>query len=111
MSTEKLDAYLELYSKYISLSVDLHNYHLINLRTKGVHSSVQLRSTLLEMRKTVDEMKKLVYLVRREYLDNWKEEVKTRKALRPDGTVRRYNYPKKGKKKNGNNNESTTKTI
>ena len=90
---ENLALYNELYSEYISLAVDLHNYHRtfqshFGYRTcQGVKKSGRRINTVL---------RKLQKIARVLYLQN--------KKLHP------LKRGPKGKK-NGNNNSTTTKTI
>lgn len=95
MSTEKLEEYRKLYSEYIDLSVDLHNYHLSFLEYKGKMTSRACKRTIKKMREVLYHMDKLVYQVRMEHLKLWHEEVEKIKTYNPDGTVRRYNYEKR----------------
>ncbi len=112
MSTEILDEYLRLYSEYISLSVNLHNYNQSFLKHKGGPTSRTCRRTIKQMREILYHMDKLVYKVRREHLDNWKEEVASRKTVMPDGRIKRKRKtPNKRKSKNGYDNSTTKTTI
>jgi len=112
MSTEKIDEYRRLYSEYISLSVDLHNYHLSFLKYKGGETGRSCKRTIKKMRKILYYMDKINFFVRREHLDNWKAEVESRKTIQPDGTIKvKRKTPYKRKAKNGNNNNTATKIV
>ena len=91
--SENLKIYNELYSEYISLAVDLHNYH----RTFQTHFGYR---TCLGVKKSGRKinvvLKKLQKIARVIYRQN--------KKLHP------LKRGPKGKK-NGHNNSTTTKTI
>jgi hypothetical protein len=111
MSTKKLDEYRELYSEYIELSVKLHNYNQTLIKTKGYDTAKACKRTMKEMKYLLHFMEKLVDGVRKEHLGIWREEVASRKIIKPDGSVKFRRPPKKRKQKNGNNNRTTTKTV
>lgn len=88
MSTELEDRYKELYSKYVELSVNLHNYHVDFFKRKLKKSADSIRDNLTEMREISMEMKKLILSVRREHVKNWRIKIQEK-----------YYYSKDGKKK------------
>lgn len=111
MQSKLLEEYKKLYSDYISLNVDLHNYNLTFIKNRGDDSSRSCKRTIKKMRMVLYHLDKLVYKVRREHLDNWKKEVEKRKIIQPDGTIKTIRKtPYKRKKTNGHNG-TTTKTI
>ncbi len=95
MSTEKIEEYQKLYSEYLNLSVELHNYHLNFLAYKGKTTSRACRRTIRKMRELLYHMDKVIYKARMEHMEIWHKEVEKIKTYNPDGTVRRYNYEKR----------------
>jgi hypothetical protein len=56
MSTEHMDKYRALYSKYIEHAVNLHNYHLVFIAFTGYDTGIALRRHLRMMRKLEIQM-------------------------------------------------------
>ena len=46
---DDFNRYIELYSEYVSRSVDLHNYHQLFVRNKSFESSERVREQFREM--------------------------------------------------------------
>lgn len=88
MSTEIEDRYKKLYSRYVELNINLHNYHVDFLKRKLKKHADLIRDDLSEMRELVLEMKKIVLAVRREHVKNWRVKIQDK-----------YYYSKDGKKK------------
>lgn len=109
MSTDQVLKYRELYSKYIELSLNLHNYHQSYLKLYTKKTAKEIRNTIRDLRIVLHEMLKLNPLVTREQLDIWKAEVANRKEIRPDGTVKLKRN--KNVKRNNLNLRSTQNTI
>ncbi|NDG31813.1 hypothetical protein EB118_17295 [bacterium] len=105
MSTEKLDQYKKLYSEYIELSVDLHNYHQSFLKYQGKKTGLCCKRAIKSMRKVLYDMEKLNIEVRVEFIKNWRADVESRKIKLPDGTIKRK------RKKNGQFERTITKTV
>ncbi len=97
MSTEKLEEYKKLYSEYVNLNVELHNYHLSFLHRSSKPNSQVCKRTIKKMRLLLYSMEKMIYRVRDEFIESWREEIAEIKVFHPDGRVRRYNYEKRKK--------------
>ena len=93
MSNKSLERYTELYSEYIALAVDLHNYHRVFKRHLGYRQCLGVKKSTRKMIRILKELQKMV---RAGYLEH-----------------KKANPLKRGPKgkKNGNNNSTTTKTI
>jgi hypothetical protein len=75
MSTEKMDRYRELYSKYIEHSVNLHNYHRVFIKHVGYDTGLAIRKNIRSM---IEIEKELKNLCREAYFEN-KQNVKIAK--------------------------------
>jgi len=107
MSTDKEDRYRELYSKYVDLNIDLHNYHVEFFKRKSVNSAKGIRDCLAEMRELVLELKKLVLSVRREHVINWRVKIQDKYYYSKDGKKKL----KRSKKKDYGNYKPPEKTV
>lgn len=70
---EKLNQYKELYSKYVELSVNLHNYHLTFIRNPSFEGGLRERKQLRNMILVTREMLRLSRAVFEEHKANLKE--------------------------------------
>jgi hypothetical protein len=107
MSTELENKYRELYSKYVDLNINLHNYHIDFLKRKLKKDADIIRDDLSAIRNILLEMKKLVLAVRREHIANWKINVQNRYYYTKDGKKK----IKRETKKDHGNYKSPEKTI
>lgn len=76
MSNEKFEEYLELYSKYVDLTVKLHNYHYTYIKHRGFETSIRLRTTIRNIHKLTREMRKVCLASYKEHRINEKQRVK-----------------------------------
>ena len=53
---ENIDEYKEIYSQFVPLIVDVHNYHLALLKNLGRDSGIDLRSTIRNAREVLLEL-------------------------------------------------------
>jgi len=104
MSTEKFDQYKEVYSKYILLAIELHNYHQQFISRRGFRTAKVLRSKIKEIMAVEKVLWKISVAAYEECLINFKEEQRQKKA---DLKAWKRAHPgKPGRKKrilNGNN--------
>lgn len=97
MSTEQIDKYKELYSKYIELSVDLYNVHHQFVKTSGYRVAREFRQIMKEIQAVQRELVKSSRLAYKEGLENFK----TRKKLIKEQSKaeRRKYYGRNNKKR------------
>lgn len=93
-STEKLEKYKLLYSRYIDFAVNLHNYHLNFIRNPSFEGGLRERKQIRNMIKIEQEMIKLSREVFLEKKNNLKEEkliAKEKKLKRKKRNEPNYN--------------------
>jgi len=111
MSTEKLEAYKELYSKYVEYSLNLHNYHYQFIQTNGLDSGKQIRVSLEFMYNLCKEMKKANMEAYKENRENTKEERARLREIRANAKPRVMPRGKSKGTKNGINIRTTDSSI
>jgi hypothetical protein len=95
MLTENLERYKQLYSEYIELSIELHNYQQAFFVTLGQTPRVHVVKAWYKMGKICKEMKKLSLLVHRDNIENKKE---LKAIAEAEAAHRRANTKKSGPK-------------
>ena len=103
MSTEKLDAYKDLYSDYVKELVNVHNYHQVFINHVGLESGREIRESLRKMIDIEKKLRKLSLEAYKENRENIKEHRARLKELRAKAKSRKMPVHK-GKKNNGHNN-------
>jgi hypothetical protein len=95
MLTENLERYKQLYSEYIELSIELHNYQQAFLATLGQVPREKVGSAWYRMGKLCKEMKKLARLVHRDHLAN---RIELKAIAEAEAAYRKANPKKPGPK-------------
>lgn len=72
MSNEKFERYKELYSKYLEHAIELHNYHQVFIKRKGVRPGKQVRIQVKAIIKLEKELWKASIAAYEECLENYK---------------------------------------
>lgn len=103
MSTEKLDAYKDLYSKYVKELVNVHNYHQVFVIHVGNDSGREIRESLRKMIDIEKKLRKLSLEAYKEHRENIKEERAKLREMRAKAKPRKMPVHK-GRKNNGHNN-------
>ncbi len=100
MSTEKLEAYKQAYSKYAAELINLHNYHLRFLVSQGEGSKRLVRTTISKMVRLERELARLCHEAYLEYRENHKAHRARQKEIRAKAKPRVMprHYGKKAKK-------------
>jgi hypothetical protein len=102
MSLNYLEEYKKLYSKYIELAVNLHNYHRVFITRTGLDTGMRLRRQIRDMRKiekTMIEVSRKAYAQVRE---TRKEMIAARKIVLAE-KARLRKLQKEEKQNVGNN--------
>jgi hypothetical protein len=86
MSPNYLEEYKELYSKYIELAVNLHNYHRVFITRTGLDTSVLLRRQLRAMRKIEHTMIELSRKAYKQVRETRKEMIEAKKIVLEEKT-------------------------
>lgn len=113
MSNEPLEEYKKLYSEYIALAVNVHNYHLTFINNLGLESSVQVRNSLAKMIQIERRLRILCKDARNVFVEQTKEERKRLKELRAKAKKREMPKNRKGgpewvQQNKSNNNTKTS---
>lgn len=96
MSTEELIKYKDMYSQLMSEVVQLHNTHLVFIRSLGRDSGESTRRHIRQIENIAKEMKKQGIKVYRENLKNVKAAGKAEKA-RIKAIPKKRGRPPKGR--------------
>ena len=86
MSPNYLEEYKELYSKYIELAVNLHNYPRVFITRTGLDTSVLLRRQLRAMRKIEHTMIELSRKAYKQVRETRKEMIEAKKIVLEEKT-------------------------
>lgn len=82
MSNELMDQYKDLYSRFISHFVDLHNYHQAFINSPSSTNGVYARKSMTSMITIEKEMRRMSASVTREHRKNVKDGIKAEKKER-----------------------------
>lgn len=101
MSDDRLKEYLELYSKYVDLSVKLHNYHYDYVKYRGFDTSTRLRSVMRKIAVLQKHMRKACLASYREHRQNHRQKMNEQRL---EQQARKLARLEKKENKNGKDN-------
>ena len=99
---KSLDDYKALYSQYIDLAVELHNYHLVFLTHWGDRPAKGIRRTLRLMQEVQKKLSRMSRITQKDYLKLRKELKK--KQQEEEIAWRKANPKPKGRPKGSKSN-------